>query len=55
MYSEVCVLLNMLRRQFSHESGKTELVKAREEYFDRRYVANVIADRYAIIVIIDST
>lgn len=45
----------MLRRQFSHESGKTELVKAREEYFDRRYVANVIADSYAMNFVIDST
>ncbi|CAH2092747.1 unnamed protein product [Euphydryas editha] len=26
----------MLRRQYSHESGKTELVRARKEYFERR-------------------
>lgn len=34
----------MLRRQFSHESGKTELVRAREEYFDRRYVSIIAND-----------
>lgn len=27
-----------LRRQFSHESGKTALTRAKEEYYNRGYV-----------------